>query len=353
MKKRILVAPLNWGIGHATRCIPIINTLLKNNYEPIIASDGDALVLLKKEFPSLIFLTLTGYDVRYAKTRRFFKWVLFKQSKKIYNAIQEEKKQIDTVIDEFNISGLISDNRLGVRSDRVPSVFMTHQLNVLSGNTSKATSKMHQRFIKRFDQVWVPDFDKEPNLSGKLGHLIAEKKEIEVKYIGPLSRMVKREGEKKYNIMVLLSGPEPQRHLLEEKLLEELEKYDGTVLFVKGKIEPEQTCFKRNQLTIYNFMTSEDLEIAINCSALIIARSGYTTVMDLALLEKKAFFIPTPGQSEQEYLAESLAIKGIAPYCKQKDFNLDQLKRVDDFKGFQNSVKPRNLGGLFTFFESE
>ncbi len=353
MKKRILVAPLNWGIGHATRCIPIINALLENNYEPIIASDGASLELLRKEFPKLIFLPLTGYNIKYAKNSRFFKWVLFKQSKKIYKAIIAEKKQIDRIVDEFNLSGIISDNRFGVRSDRVPSVFITHQLHVLSGNTSKATSKVHQQFLKKFDTVWVPDFEKEPNLSGKLGHLFSKEKELKAIYIGPLSRMVKKTVEKKYDIMVLLSGPEPQRQLLEEKLLKELKDYEGEILFVKGKIETKQTTLKVNQFTIYNFMTSHDLEVAINSSKLIISRSGYTTIMDLAALEKQVFFIPTPGQSEQEYLAESLLLKGIAPYCKQNHFNLEKLKQIDNYKGFKRTETTTNFSELFTFFESK
>lgn len=351
MKKRILVAPLNWGIGHATRCIPVIKALLNNNYDTIIASDGNALELLKKEFPALICLPLASYNVKYAKNRRFFKWVLFKQSTKFYKAILAEKKQTDSLVEEYNLSGIISDNRLGVRSTKVPSVFITHQLNVLSGMTSRSTSKMHQQFIKKFDSVWVPDFEKEPNLSGKLGHLFPKKKELKVTYIGPLSRLTKKISAKKYDILVLLSGPEPQRYLLEEKLLKELKKYEGEILFVKGKIESKQTISKQNPFTIYNFMTSHDLEVAINCSELIISRSGYTTIMDLARLEKRAFFIPTPGQSEQEYLAKSLFLKGIAPYCKQKDFNLEKLKNINNYKGFDKVEDASNFSELFSFFE--
>ena len=350
LKKRILVAPLNWGIGHATRCVPIINALLQKGYEPVIASDGDALRLLRKEFPELTFLSLQSYDIKYAEKRCFFKWVLFKQSKKIYKAIKAEKKQVDRIVNEFAISGIISDNRLGVWSDKIPSVYLTHQLNVLSGVTSKTTSKIHQRFIKQFDRVWVPDFEKAPNLSGKLGHLFPQKSTLKITYIGPLSRLIKKSSEKKYDIMVLLSGPESQRHLLEEKLFKQLKTYNGKILFVKGKINTKQTVSKLKPFTVYNFMTSKDLEEAINCSELIISRSGYTTIMDLAALEKRAFFIPTPGQSEQEYLAESLHLKGIAPYCKQENFNLEKLKEVTQYKGFERIESATNFSELFTFF---
>lgn len=353
LKKRILIAPLNWGIGHAARCIPIINALLKKDYEPIIASDGEALHLLRKEFPELIFLSLPGYDINYAINKRFFKWVLFKQSKKIYKAIKAEKKQIDRIVSEYAISGIISDNRLGVWSDKIPSVYLTHQLNVLSGVTSKTTSKIHQRFIKHFDRVWVPDYEKTPNLSGKLGHLFPQKSAFKITYIGPVSRLIKKPSEKKYDIMVLLSGPEPQRGLLEEKLFKQLKTYPGKILFVKGKINAKQSISKLKPFTIYNFMTSKDLEEAINASELIISRSGYTTIMDLAILEKRAFFIPTPGQSEQEYLAKSLELKSIAPYCKQEDFNLEQLQQISQYKGFERIEATTDFGELFTFFEGK
>lgn len=353
MKKRILVAPLNWGIGHATRCIPLINALLINGYEPIIASDGQALLLLKKEFPNLICITLSGYNVKYAKNSFFFKWVLFWQSRKIISAITTEKEQIDSIIDEYSICGILSDNRFGVRSNKVPSVFMTHQLNVLSGNTSKMTSLVHQQLIKKFDAIWVPDFEGEFNLSGKLGHLFPKKKELKIKYIGPLSRMIKKTSEKQYDIMVLLSGPEPQRGLLEKKLFTELEDYHGSILFVKGEINTHQTISKQKQFTIYNFMTSHELETAINESNLIISRSGYTTIMDLAVLEQRAFFIPTPGQVEQEYLASILEEKEIAPYCKQSKFNLKKLELISNYNGFKKIIVNTNYNKLFAFFESK
>lgn len=348
MKKRILVAPLNWGLGHATRCIPIINALMEQGFVPVIASDGVALALLRKEFPNLSSIELPSYNVTYAKNGKLFKLKLIKDSPKLLKAIKAEKNAIKAILEHNDIAGIISDNRLGVRSKKVPSVFITHQLNVLSGSTTWFSTKMHQKFIQKFDQCWVPDAEGEINLSGKLGHV--KTFDIPTKYIGPLSRFTPTTNEIKNDLMVLLSGPEPQRTLIEKKLFSELKNYKGKVVFVKGIMEAEQTIQVIGHMTIYNFMTSALLEKTINESALIISRSGYTTVMDLAKLNKKAFFIPTPGQFEQVYLAERLTEMQMVPSCKQDEFSIDKLDQAQNFMGlkaFNFDVDYKELFSLF------
>lgn len=351
-KKRILVAPLNWGLGHATRCIPIIEALENNGFEPIIASDGIALALLKKEFPYLTALELPSYKIEYAQNGENFKWKLFKQIPNMYRAIRNEQKQVEKWLAEYRIDGIISDNRLGVHSRKVPSVFITHQLNVLTGNTSWFTTKIHHLFIKKFDTCWVPDVAGKPNLSGKLGHLT--KTNLNIKHIGPLSRLHKKPMPEIYDLMVLLSGPEPQRTLLENKLQEELKNYDGKIIFIRGVVEEEQKITSRFNITTYNFMNSSELETTFNQSKIILCRSGYTTIMDLAKLGKKAFFIPTPGQYEQEYLAKKLKKKGLVPSCKQDDFKLTHLLQVDLYKGLKNVTKEEvSWQELFSLFEGK
>jgi len=351
MKKRILVAPLNWGIGHATRCIPIINALIEQNFEPVIASDGAALALLKKEFKQVVFIELPAYNVTYSKSKSSFKWRLFRQLPKIKKAILKEHLAIKKIVHDYAIEGIISDNRMGVYCSKIPSVFITHQLNVLSGMTTKLSTSLHDYYLKKFDECWVPDFENTPNLSGKLGHDFTTKL-LPIKYIGALSRLEKTLIPSKFDIMVLLSGPEPQRGILEQKLFKELADYNGNILFVKGKIEGEQRIETKQQFTIYNFMTSADLQTALNSCDLVISRSGYTTVMDLAKLGKKAFFIPTPGQFEQEYIAQNLNEQGIIPSCNQKEFSLKQLDRVKDFTGFDALDCKTNFSGLFKLFQA-
>ena len=349
--KTILISPLNWGLGHATRCIPIIKALQENNYIPIIASDGIALEILRKEFPYLLFLELPSYRIEYAEKGENFKWKLFKNFPKMMEAIWNEKKLVKEWIKKYDIDGIISDNRLGVFSKKIPSVYITHQLNVMTGSTTWITSKVHQHIIKKHNVCWIPDFEKTPNLTGKLGHL--KRNNLNIKYIGPLSRLHKKEIEKKYDLMVILSGPEPQRGLLEEKLKKEILRYAGKVIFIKGTIEKVQKKEQIENVTYYNFMNSRQLEQIFNESDLVLCRSGYTTIMDLAKLGKKAFFIPTPGQYEQEYLAKKLQQEGYFPYSKQEDFRIENLSEIEQYTGLPKTETLLDWNLLFQVFEEK
>ena len=349
--KTILITPLNWGLGHATRCIPIIKALQDNNYIPIIASDGIALDLLRKEFPYIQTLELPSYHIEYAKNAKNFKWKLIKNLPKMIVAILDEKKIVNSWIRKHDIDGIISDNRLGVFSKKVPSVFITHQLNVMTGNTTRFTSKCHQYFIKKYNECWVPDTNETINLTGELGHLNNHK--LNLKYIGPLSRMRQKETAKVYDLMIILSGPEPQRTFLEEKLQQEIVRYNGNVVFIRGVVEKEQSKQQVKNVTYYNFMNTKQLEQTFNESDLVLCRSGYTTVMDLAKLGKKAFFIPTPGQYEQEYLAIKLQDENLVPYATQNDFTIEDLSKVKSFKGLSQFKNNIDWDSLFTVFEKE
>jgi len=348
-QKNILVAPLNWGLGHATRCIPIIRALEQNGFTPILASDGIALEMLRKEFPHLIALELPSYEITYAKKGSNFKWKMLKNMPTMIEAVLDEKKRIKEWVKTYDLVGIISDNRLGVFSKKIQSVFITHQLNVITGNTTWISSKLHQQVIKKFDECWVPDFEEKPNLSGKLGHL--KNPDSHIKYIGPLSRFEKKDLPKKYDLMVILSGPEPQRTFLEDHLTETLPEFKGKIVFIKGKIEAEQQTAQSENITFYNFMTSEQLEQTFNESAAVLCRSGYTTIMDLAKLGKKAFFIPTPGQYEQEYLAKKLKRDGLVPYISQEEFHVGNLLQIDLFKGLQMAESRIHWKNLFCLFE--
>ena len=345
----ILVAPLNWGLGHATRCIPIIKALLEHNYKPIIASDGNALALLKIEFPDLEILELPSYQIEYAKNGKNLKWQLLKNSLKTIKAIQQEKKLVKSWIKKHNIDGIISDNRFGVFSNKIPSVYLTHQLNVLSGNTTWMTSKLHQNIIKKHTECWVPDSETTPNLSGELGHL--EETKLNIKYIGPLSRFHKKETDKKFDLMIILSGPEPQRGILERKLTTEILDYSGKTLFIKGVVEKNQIKQQIANVTYFNFMSSFELEQAFNESEIILCRSGYTTIMDLVKLQKKAFFIPTPGQFEQEYLAKKYKEEGLVPFAMQDDFKIENIQVIDNYKRLPQIDSEINWKTLFQVFE--
>ncbi len=351
LNNNVLVAPLNWGLGHATRCIPIIRALLDLGFTPIIASDGMALMLLQKEFPTLKCLELPSYNIEYPAKESDFKFKMLQNMPDVIEAMLTEKKIVKKWVSEYNLKGIISDSRLGVYSKKVPSVFITHQLNVLSGNTSWLTGKVQRLIIKKFDECWVPDCEEKPNLSGKLGHLKTPFDSI--KYLGPLSRMSKTDVSQKYDLMVLLSGPEPQRSILEEILTNELKDYKGKAIFVKGIVQEELIIEQVENCTFYNFMASDELEEKFNESQMLICRSGYTTIMDLAKLQKKALLIPTPGQYEQEYLAKRLFKQGRLLFVKQENFRISDLEEAENFIGLPEIKEEVNWKQLFCFFEGE
>ena len=350
-KKNILVAPLNWGLGHATRCIPIIQNLEKCGYTPIIASDGTALQLLKLEFPHLKFLELPSYGINYPKNGKNFRWKMLQNVPRIILAAAKERKLVQKWINDYKIVGIISDNRLGVYSKKIPSVYITHQLQLLTGSTTYFSTKIHQKISAKFTACWIPDCAEKPNLSGKLGHL--SDTNSKVKYIGAVSRFRKIESDLQHDLLVLLSGPEPQRTFLEEKIVFELKNYDGKVIFVKGIVSEKQEISQTETILFYNFMQSAELEKTMNESKLILCRSGYTTIMDLAKLGKKAFFIPTPGQFEQEYLAKKFQEEMLVPFCNQANFTIEKLNEVQNYKGFTHFEKEANWHELFSLFDGK
>lgn len=347
-RRTILVAPLHWGLGHTTRCIPIIKALIEFNFNVIIASDGAALMFLQKEFPNLKSIELPSYNISYPKNGAYFKWNFIKQIPQILKAISLEKNIVRNLVFEGQIDGILSDNRPGIINDKIPSVYITHQLRVLSGSTSYFTSKIHQRIIKKYSECWIPDLDNSENLSGKLSQVSAL--DINSKYIGILTRMKKIKLPKKYDILILLSGPEPQRSFLEKKLIRIFRYQKKSVLLIRGCVDPLQEITKLGAITCYNFMNSKELEKAINSSELIISRPGYTTLMDLGTIGKKAFFIPTPGQYEQVYLAKRMKQLMIAPFCNQDDFSIENLNEVSSFKGMYLNNAPVDYNNLFKLF---
>jgi uncharacterized protein (TIGR00661 family) len=344
MIKKIIVAPLNWGLGHAARCVPIIHFLLENKFTPIIASDGKALLFLQQEFPDLESLKLPSYGISYAKN---LKMSLFFQIPKIYSAVKKEEKTIATYIKENKtVVGIISDNRFGVRSTKVPSVYITHQIQVFSGMTTLISSRIHQNIINKFDQCWIPD-SKEQTLSGALSN--PHKLKIPYKFIGALSRFSEENLPIKNDVLIILSGIESQRKLLEIKLLNEFKDYKGKVVLVQGKIEQQQTIKYQNGITIYNYLLSSELEKKINQSKIIVCRSGYSSIMDLAILEKRVFFIPTPNQPEQECLAKYLAMKKYAPFATEQDFVIEKLQELENYKGLYSEKTLLNKGLISLF----
>ena len=346
-KKRILVAPLNWGIGHATRCIPLINALISHNYEVVIAADGRPLHLLITEFPDLEIVRFPGYNIKYSKYFPMSISMLLQLPKLLWN-IKKEHETLNQIIDDYKIDGIISDNRFGLFTSKVPSVFITHQLQIQSPYFSDEIRKFNYKYINKFDVCWIMDDEKE-NLAGSLSKpKLLPNNSL---YIGAQSRFEKREEEKEYDFLAIVSGPEPQRTILEKGLTKALKDRKEKSLILLGKPELN-TGEQLGNLTIKSHLSAKDLNTAILQSELIICRPGYSTIMDLAKLEKKAFFIPTPGQTEQEYLAKNFMQEKICFAQKQSKFDLEKaISESANYNGFSTSEnKNTNWKNLFLLF---
>ena len=338
-KPRVLVAPLDWGLGHATRCISIIYTLQEQGVTVLLAGDHAIETILKKEFPDCEFLPLKGYNIRYSRKKYFFMLKLLSQLGRVRNSIQLEQLWLKKVVTEHQIDAVISDNRPGLYHPNIPCIYITHQLQIETGTTIGNTiaSALHRYYINRFSGCWVPDQENAPGLAGKLSHPHYLPK-TPIQYLGNLSRFKYNNTAKKKGLCILLSGPEPQRTLLEQAIVPQLSLLPGPISLVRGLPNSKETLELPPHIQCFSHLPAKDLNQLLNETAMVICRSGYSTVMDLVELKANAIMIPTPGQSEQEYLASQLGKAGIFYCCDQKKLNLKiALKSATEF--YRNTNK--------------
>jgi len=310
--KQILVAVLNWGLGHATRSIPIIRDLLAAGNKVAIASDGAALSLLIDEFPKVESFELPSYNITYPSSSMI--WNIGTQFPKISKAIRTEQQTINNWIKRNNIDIIISDNRYGCYHASTENIFISHQIN-LQVPFGRIINRFHALMINRFNEIWIVD-EQTRKLSGKLTDSKWISTNTKIKYIGPKSRLKKVPFEKKYDIAAILSGPEPQRTFLEKELIEKMSRMNLNSILIQGsKTAPRIESSK--YLKVLPFANEELLSQIICSTEMLVCRSGYSTIMDLAKLGGHALFVPTPGQTEQIYLAKRLANQGLVQYQNQ------------------------------------
>jgi UDP:flavonoid glycosyltransferase YjiC (YdhE family) len=321
---KVLVAPLDWGLGHATRCIPIIRELLAQHCEVIIAAEGKVKALLQLEFPGLRFIHLPGYHIEYAATGWGLAVKIVAQIPKILFAIKEEQEWLARLLETERIDAVISDNRYGLYHPDIISIFVTHQLLIKAPFklAEDLLQGLNYQYINEFTECWVPDAAGEENLAGMLSHP-EELPVVPVHYIGTLTRFQKdtTPAEETY-IAIILSGPEPQRSLLEDIILEDIHDYTKPVVLVRGLPESTEELELPPHVTAFNHLPTAELAQKIKGASMVISRCGYSTVMDLITLQKKSILVPTPGQTEQEYLATHLMENSLAFCIEQKKFRL-------------------------------
>jgi len=305
---KVLVAPLDWGLGHATRCVPLIQTLKQAQCHVYVAGNPTALKLLQEEVSGVKYLPLDGYEIRYSSKRQLA-WKILKQIPKILRAIYKEHRWLQNVVTTHQINIIFADNRYGLYHKDATSIFITHQLRIKAPFSwlEGVIQKINYRFINRFNACWVPDYEGKLNIAGILSHP-AQLPAVPVQYIGPLSRLkgIHTPVSVQYKWLILLSGPEPQRSILENVLLQVINTVQHPVLLVRGLPLASTGLAVPPHCKVVNYLPAKDLQLLFAQSEYIISRSGYTTVMEILALQKKSILIPTPGQTEQEYLAKHL-----------------------------------------------
>jgi uncharacterized protein (TIGR00661 family) len=330
--KNILITPLGWGLGHAARMIPLALKLKEMNHNITIAGNKDCLALFRKETKGFNLIMFSGFTMRYSRYFPSYVTILVRLPLLIYHSFREHFK-IKNLIAENKIDIIISDNRFGCWNNSVKSVYVTHQLRILFPFPFRFIEPLgiafHRGIIKKYDSCFIPDFPGEINISGDLSHNMILPPNV--RYIGLLSRFVSGSNTPKKNkdsipyITIILSGPEPQKSILRKKLIDLLKLTSLKAFVFEGKPGIENKNEKDIRIISMNHLPLIQMRDIITGSKNIICRAGYTTIMEMMSLKQTALLIPTPGQTEQEYLAGYLSRKGWFSFASQNENNILSL----------------------------
>ncbi len=346
----VLVAALDWGLGHAARCIPLINLLKQRDVKIILGSAGRAAQLWKDEYPDLEHIELPAYDPSYPADGNMI-WHMAMQSPRLLKVIKEERDVLPELIKKHGITHVISDNRYGLTNAKVPAAFITHQVYIRMPGIMRVMEPLvnyiNQGYINKFTRCWIPDWPAVPNLSGDLGHggAITKRK---YRYIGPMSRMVATPEavEQVYSIVAICSGPEPQRSIFEQKLREQLPSIPGRKLLVLGKPEEGKNVRQEGGIEVAGHLDTPTMNRVMQEAKTIVCRSGYSTLMDLNVLGLKAILVPTPGQTEQIYLGKRMA--NLARHITQFQEHLNLVAGMEKAHLLLSTFSEQRKGPLST-----
>lgn len=301
LNPKVIIAPLDWGLGHATRCVPIIQYFIKKKWNVHLVSGPSNDAFLRAYFPELAVTEIPGYDVHYSSKN--IKLSLISQIPKIQKAIKDENKWLQKHLKLETYDLIVSDNRYGLYSDLIPSVILTHQLQLKTpiGFHAQA-SKMIKKFLIKFDEIWIPD-DPNLKLSGELGNNFG--KELKTRFIGILSRFKKKKTEdlSPFEWVGVVSGPENQRSIFQDQLTKLFIESNKKCLIICGQPHLDFHRKEKN-LELISHANDELFQNYVSSALEVFSRSGYSSMMDYLTLKVHATLIPTPGQSEQEYLAQ-------------------------------------------------
>lgn len=350
MQKHIIFGVLNWGLGHATRSKVIIDALLEADFQVSLASDGAALQWLKREYPDLTCLRLPSYHIRYS--RYFPQWLaLIFRLPLIWSAIRKERRRLRRFVVQNQVQGIVSDNRLGFYHPEIPSAYISHQLKIKAGPLSGIAERLHHYFIAKHQECWVPD-----TAQGTLaGDLIKSRiRSIPLRFLGPLSRFREADQKKEQDwIMAVLSGPEPQRSLFQKQLIKQMADSNDSFTIIAGREGKKPSKLPKN-VRWKGRLNSGELERLMRRAKLVISRSGYSSIMDYCAMRKRALLVPTPGQGEQEYLAEKHLAEGRFHSVAQKKLSLmEDVEKALKLALPGSLERSRDWSALFALFQGK
>ncbi|MBA4322427.1 MAG: hypothetical protein C0408_06365 [Odoribacter sp.] len=324
-KKNIIICPLEWGLGHAGRMVPLARRLQELNHNIFFGSGEEHLTFFKSEVPGATYIHFPGFRIRYSRYLPQYLIILIKSPLLLYNSVLEHSR-LKKIIRDYNIDIVISDNRFGLWNSGIKTVFITHQLRIPFPQPFRFLEiialQVTRLIIKKYSLCFIPDLGGELNVSGSLSH--GFRLPENARYAGILSRF---EGQfpdcnsKSEKCTVILSGPEPQRSILKQKLTNILLSKGNPAVILEGKPGNTKESNTIKNIVYFNHLSSIETMKLLKESETIISRAGYTTIMELISLGRSAWLIPTPGQTEQEYLAKYLSEKGWFGSIKQKELD--------------------------------
>ena len=349
---KVLVAPLDWGLGHATRCVPVVREFLNQGAEVELAVVRSNAALLRNIFPELRQRLAPSYNIVYPKHGYNMGLWLVKNGAHLRTVMNYEHSFAEEVVDRYHYDVLVSDNRFGFYSRNAKSIYMTHQRRIAFPRVLSAFEPVgmlwHASVMKRFDEVWVPDVPDLPGYAGTLSHV--KKCPVPIKYVGALSRF---EGEKlteksdvRYRFVAVVSGVEPARARFEELLRKTLVKIPGRHAVILGKPSLGVKSSNEQNLDLFTHLPDEQFAAVVKNAEWVVSRGGYSTVMDMAVLGARCVFVPTPGQYEQIILGRDLAHEGYAVTIDESKLSTETLLAAISEKARVALPKPEDENNL-------
>jgi len=310
MARRILFAVHDWGLGHATRSLVLIRALVQR---------GDAVTILMAESPGLALLRAELGDAcefypyedipkPFSRYPAVFYFRMSCSVPQIWLRFTLEQRLTERLVRERRLDAVVSDSRLGVWSREAPSYCVFHSLRQIIPGRPRQLERIVERAqryaLRGYRAILVPDVEGDDALAGDLAHDLDVDWRGKLVYIGPLSELQPNGAAEDIDYFFSISGVEPHHTMLAERVLAALPALRGRSVVALGRPGSAADVRTVGNATIHGYLDRRAQGEMLARARVIVGRSGYTTLMEAAGFGKRALFVPTPGQSAQEYLAK-------------------------------------------------